>query len=46
MWVSIGPRTVVIEYRARGIEREEMTIELLELDAQGLIAHSRVYHAG
>jgi len=45
MSVSTGPRTVVIEYRARDIGRDEVTIELLELDAQGLIAHSRVYHA-
>ncbi len=42
--VSTGPRTVVIEYRATGLDRNEVTVELLELDAHGLIVHSRVYH--
>ncbi len=42
--VSTGPRTVVIEYRATGLDRNEVTVELLELDQHGLIAHSRVYH--
>jgi hypothetical protein len=43
--VSTGPCTVAIEYRAQGIGRDEVTIELLELDAEGLITHSRVYRA-
>ena len=42
--VSTGPRTVVIEYRAHRVGKEEPTVEVLELDAGGLIAHSRVYH--
>ncbi len=42
--VSAGPRTVAIEYRATGVDRDEQTIELLELDEHGLIVHSRVYH--
>jgi len=42
--VSTGPRTVVIEYRAHRVGEEEPTVEILELDASGLIAHSRVYH--
>ncbi len=44
--VSTGPRTVVIEYRRGGGGAIEATVELLELDAEGLIVHSRVYHAG
>lgn len=43
--VSTGPRTVAIEYRARGVGAEEPTVELLEVDAEGMIVHSRVYHA-
>jgi NADP-dependent 3-hydroxy acid dehydrogenase YdfG len=43
--VSTGPRTVVIEYRRFGVEAVQPTVELLELDADGLIVHSRVYHA-
>lgn len=43
--VSSGPRTVVIEYRAHRVGDAQLTIELLELDADGLIIHSRVYHA-
>jgi hypothetical protein len=34
----------VIEYRAHRVGKEEPTVEILELDASGLIAHSRVYH--
>jgi len=44
--VSTGPRTVAIEYRAQGSGRDEVTVELLELDADGLIERSRVYHQG
>jgi 3-hydroxy acid dehydrogenase/malonic semialdehyde reductase len=43
--VSTGPRTVVIEYRRCGVDAEEPTVELLEVDAEGVIVHSRVYHA-
>lgn len=43
--VSSGPRTVAIEYRPFGVGAEEPTIELLEVDADGLIVWSRVYHA-
>jgi 3-hydroxy acid dehydrogenase/malonic semialdehyde reductase len=43
--VSTGPRTVVIEYRRSGVDAEEPSVELLELGADGLIVHSRVYHA-
>lgn len=43
--VSTGPRTVVIEYRAHGVAAGGRTVELLELNAEGLIVHSRVYHA-
>ncbi len=43
--VSTGPRTVVIEYRAHLESRDEPTVEILALDAGGLIAHSRVYRA-
>jgi len=43
--VSTGPRTVVIEYRRFGVDEEAPAVELLELDAEGWIAHSRVYHA-
>ncbi len=43
--VSSGPRTVVIEYSRSGVDAEELTVELLEIDADGLIVHSRVYHA-
>jgi 3-hydroxy acid dehydrogenase / malonic semialdehyde reductase len=42
--VSTGPRTVVIEYQRLGVDAEEPTVELLEVDADGLIVHSRVYH--
>ena len=42
--VSTGPRTVALEYRAQGGERDETTVELLELNAEGLIEQSRVYH--
>jgi 3-hydroxy acid dehydrogenase/malonic semialdehyde reductase len=45
MSVSTGPRTVVIEYRRFGVDAVEPTVELLELDQDGLILHSRVYHA-
>ena len=44
--VSAGPRTVVIEYRSRAVGRDELTVELLQTNAAGLIAHSRVYHRG
>ena len=44
--VSSGPRTLVIEYRAHRVGTGELTVELLELNADGLIIHSRVYHAG
>lgn len=43
--VSTGPRTVVIEYQAHRSGAVESTVELLELNAEGLIVHSRVYHA-
>ena len=43
--VSTGPRTVVIEYHRSGGGAEEPTVELLEVDADGLIEYSRVYHA-
>jgi len=43
--VSTGPHTVVIEYRRSGVDEEEPTVELLEINADGLIVHSRVYHA-
>lgn len=43
--VSTGPRTVVIEYRSRAAGRDELTVELLEVNADGLITHSRVYHS-
>ncbi|MBI1813348.1 MAG: SDR family NAD(P)-dependent oxidoreductase [Deltaproteobacteria bacterium] len=43
--LSSGLRTVVIEYRAHRDGIVESNAELLELDADGLIAHSRVYHA-
>jgi len=42
--VSTGPRTVVIEYVRHGADASELTVELLELNADGLIAHARVYH--
>ena len=42
--VSSGPRTIVIEYRRFGVDAEEPTVELLEVNADGLIVHSRVYH--
>jgi hypothetical protein len=44
--VSTGLRTVVIEYRAQGGGRDAPTVELLELNADGLIEQSRVYHQG
>jgi len=44
--VSTGPRTVVIEYRAHGVGRDQLTVELLEVNEVGLIAHARVYHPG
>jgi NADP-dependent 3-hydroxy acid dehydrogenase YdfG len=44
--VSTGPGTVVIEYRAQGGGREEVTVELLAVNADGLIEQSRVYHQG
>jgi 3-hydroxy acid dehydrogenase/malonic semialdehyde reductase len=43
--VSTGPRTLVIEYRAHRGDGVETAVELLELDAEGLIVHARVYHA-
>jgi 3-hydroxy acid dehydrogenase/malonic semialdehyde reductase len=43
--VSSGPRTVVIEYHRSGVDEEEPTVEILEVGADGLITHSRVYHA-
>jgi uncharacterized protein (TIGR02246 family) len=43
--VSTGPRTVVIEYHRSGVGAQEATVELLEVDAAGLIESSRVYHA-
>lgn len=45
MTVSTGPRTVVIEYRRSGVDEQEPTVELLEVNADGLIVQSRVYHA-
>ncbi len=42
--VSSGPRTVVIEYRPHGLDANAPTVELLQVDAQGLIVHSRVFH--
>jgi serine 3-dehydrogenase len=42
--VSTGLRTVAIEYTRHGVDETEPTLELLETDADGLIAHSRVYH--
>lgn len=42
--LSTGPRTVAIEYMRRGVDDAEPTLELLETDGDGLIAHSRVYH--
>ena len=42
--MSTGPRTVVIEYRRHGTDASELTVELLELNDDGLIAHARVYH--
>ncbi len=44
--ISSGPRTVVVEYQRHGVGAVEPTVELLETNEQGLIAHSRVYHAG
>lgn len=44
MSVSTGARTTVIEYRRFGVGSTEPTVELLETDERGLIAHSRVYH--
>jgi len=43
--VSSGPRTVAIEYWRSGLGPRERTLELLELDGDGLIAHARVYHS-
>jgi hypothetical protein len=43
--VSTGPTTVVIEYRRHGVDEMEPTVELLETNADGLVVHSRVYHA-
>jgi 3-hydroxy acid dehydrogenase/malonic semialdehyde reductase len=43
--VSSGLRTVVIEYHRSGVDEDEPTVEILEVDARGLITHSRVYHA-
>ncbi|MFI5398125.1 MAG: nuclear transport factor 2 family protein [Candidatus Binatia bacterium] len=42
--VSTGPRTVAIEYSSQRTGSSEPTLELLELNGDGLIAHSRVYH--
>ena len=42
--VTSGPRTVVIEYHRDG-SAGERSVEVLALDADGLIIHSRVYHA-
>jgi len=44
--VSSGPRTVVIEYRAQRAGSVEPTVEILQTGPDGLITHSRVYHAG
>jgi hypothetical protein len=43
--VSSGPRTVAIEYRSHGVDEIRSTVELLELNDDGLIQHARVYHA-
>jgi 3-hydroxy acid dehydrogenase/malonic semialdehyde reductase len=43
--VSTGPRTVVIEYQRHGAGPVELTVELLEVNGEGLIQHARVYHA-
>jgi len=45
MSVSTGPRTVVIEYQRHGTEETESAVELLETNSDGMIVHSRVYHA-
>jgi NADP-dependent 3-hydroxy acid dehydrogenase YdfG len=42
--ISSGLRTVVIEYRARGLPGTPDTVEVLEVNETGLIWHSRVYH--
>jgi NADP-dependent 3-hydroxy acid dehydrogenase YdfG len=42
--VSTGPRTVAIEYSSQRTGSSEPTLELLELNGDGLIIHSRVYH--
>ena len=42
--VSTGPRTVVVEYQRHGVGPTEPTVEILETDERGLIAHSRMYH--
>jgi 3-hydroxy acid dehydrogenase / malonic semialdehyde reductase len=42
--VSAGLRTLVVEYRAHNADKTDPVVELLDLDAQGLIAHARVYH--
>jgi 3-hydroxy acid dehydrogenase / malonic semialdehyde reductase len=44
--VSAGPRTVVIEYMRHNVGPAEPTVEVLETGDDGLIVHSRVYHAG
>jgi serine 3-dehydrogenase len=43
--VSVGPSTTVIEYMRHNVGPAEPTVELLETHDDGLIAHSRVYHA-
>jgi serine 3-dehydrogenase len=43
--VSTGPCSVVIEYQRHGVDAVEPTVELLETNADGLIAHTRVYHS-
>lgn len=44
--VSTGPRTVAIECRVRGAGTGMRTIDLLELNEGGMIAHSRRYRSG
>jgi 3-hydroxy acid dehydrogenase / malonic semialdehyde reductase len=41
--VSTGLRTVAIEYNASGLDLAGPIVEILEVDDQGLITHSRVY---
>lgn len=42
--ISTGLRTIVVEFRAQGMARTQHLTEVLEVNAEGLITHSRVYH--